>query len=122
MERLRRGTILPVLAISDSKSDPQANLYRLFGYDKRRFYIGLKLDNVLLVRLGVVSYGLYVYHELLLIAFQRILPSSHGWGFVLWWLSSLTATVITALASCRVLESPFLRLKERFAIVKSRPM
>jgi peptidoglycan/LPS O-acetylase OafA/YrhL len=37
-------------------------------------------------------------------------------------LSSLTATVITALASYRVLESPFLRLKERFAIVKSRPM
>jgi peptidoglycan/LPS O-acetylase OafA/YrhL len=87
-----------------------------------RSVIGLKLDNVLLVRLGVVSYGLYVYHELFLVAFQRVLPSSHGWGFVLWWLSSLTATVITALASYRVLESPFLRLKERFAIVKSRPM
>ena len=87
-----------------------------------RSVTGAKLDNVVLVRLGIVSYGLYVYHELFLKIFNRILPSSHGEGFFLWWFASLTATILTALASYRVLEVPFLKLKERFAIVKSRPV
>jgi peptidoglycan/LPS O-acetylase OafA/YrhL len=87
-----------------------------------RAAIGIKLDNRFLVRLGVVSYGLYVYHELYLNYFNRILPSTHGLGFVLWWVLSLTCTVITALISYRFLETPFLKLKERFAIVKSRPV
>jgi peptidoglycan/LPS O-acetylase OafA/YrhL len=84
--------------------------------------IGIKLDNRFLVRLGVVSYGLYVYHRLFLTWFNRILPSTHGWGFVLWWILALSCTTITALASYRWLETPFLRLKKRFTIVKSRPV
>lgn len=87
-----------------------------------RAVIGIKLDNRFLVRLGVVSYGLYVYHRLFLTWFNRIVPSTHGWGFVLWWLLALSCTTITALASYRWLETPFLRLKKRFTIVKSRPV
>jgi peptidoglycan/LPS O-acetylase OafA/YrhL len=87
-----------------------------------RAVIGIKLDNRFLVRLGVVSYGLYVYHRLFLTWFNQILPSTHGWGFVLWWLLALSCTTITALASYRWLETPFLRLKKRFTIVKSRPV
>ncbi len=84
--------------------------------------IGLRLDHPFLVRLGVVSYGLYVYHRLFLTWFNRILPSTHGWGFVLWWLLAFSCTTITALASYRWLETPFLKLKKRFTIVKSRPV
>jgi len=84
--------------------------------------VGLKLNNRLLVRLGIVSYGLYVYHEFFLNGFNRILPNTHGWGFVLWWVLSLTSTMMAALASYRWLESPFLKLKERFSVVKSRPV
>ena len=87
-----------------------------------RAVIGIKLNNAILVRLGVVSYGLYVYHEFFLNLFNRILPSTHGWGFVLWWLLSLCGTIIAALASYRWLESPFLKLKERFSVVQSRPV
>ena len=87
-----------------------------------RAVVGVKLDYPVLVRLGVVSYGLYVYHEFFLNLFNRILPSTHGWGFVWWWLLSLCGTTIAALASYRWLESPFLRLKERFSFVKSRPV
>jgi peptidoglycan/LPS O-acetylase OafA/YrhL len=87
-----------------------------------RAVIGIKLDNAFLVRLGVVSYGLYVYHELFLNWFNRILPSTHGWSFALWWVLSLLCTMVTALASYRWLERPFLKLKERFAVVKSRPV
>jgi peptidoglycan/LPS O-acetylase OafA/YrhL len=87
-----------------------------------RSVIGITLKNPFLVRLGVVSYGLYVYHQLFLNIFNRILPSTHGLGFVVWWILSLGCTTITALASYRWLETPFLKLKERFAIVKSRPV
>jgi peptidoglycan/LPS O-acetylase OafA/YrhL len=87
-----------------------------------RAAVGLKLNNRILVRLGMVSYGLYVYHELFLHVFNRVLPDTHGWGFLLWWVLSLIATTITALASYRWLESPFLRMKERFSIVQSRPV
>jgi peptidoglycan/LPS O-acetylase OafA/YrhL len=87
-----------------------------------RSAVGLKLNNRLLVRLGIVSYGLYVYHEFFLDRFNGMLPNTHGWGFVLWWVLSLTSTMMAALASYRWLESPFLKLKERFSVVKSRPV
>lgn len=87
-----------------------------------RAFIGINLDYRLLVRLGVVSYGLYVYHELFLNIFNRILPTTHGWGFVLWWIFALAGTTVTAFVSYRWLESPFLRLKKRFTVVRSRPV
>jgi peptidoglycan/LPS O-acetylase OafA/YrhL len=74
------------------------------------------------VRLGKISYGLYVWHFTgLLIAFN-LFPLVHGWqrfgttalGFVL--------TLFLAFASYRWVESPFLRLKDRFTTVLSRPV
>jgi peptidoglycan/LPS O-acetylase OafA/YrhL len=87
-----------------------------------RAAVGAKLNHPVLVRLGVVSYGLYVYHELFMHVLNWIMPPHHVLGFVLWWVSSLFCTMIAAFASYRWLESPFLRLKHRFAIVKSRPV
>ncbi len=87
-----------------------------------RAAVGLNINNPILVRLGTVSYGLYVYHSLFLTYLNKYLPSTHGWGFVLWWVLGFSLTTITALASYRWLESPFLKLKERFTIVKSRPV
>lgn len=84
--------------------------------------IGLNLKHRYLVRLGMVSYGLYVYHELLLEGFNWLLPNTHGWGFVIWWILSLGFTILVALASYRLLESPFLKLKEKFSVVRSRPI
>jgi peptidoglycan/LPS O-acetylase OafA/YrhL len=74
------------------------------------------------VRLGKVSYGLYMLHFTgLLIVATVIRPvgrlellASMALGFVM--------TVILALASYRWIESPFLRLKERFSTVTSRPV
>jgi peptidoglycan/LPS O-acetylase OafA/YrhL len=74
------------------------------------------------VRLGKVSYGLYMLHftGLLLVA-TAIRPvgrlellASKALGFVM--------TLILAFASYRWIESPFLRLKERFSTVLSRPV
>lgn len=89
-----------------------------------RAAIGLRLNHRWLVRLGVVSYGLYVYHEFLLHYVQLALPATltHTPKFVVWWIVSFAGTILVALASYRWLEMPFLRLKERFAIVRSRPL
>lgn len=69
------------------------------------------------VQLGRISYGLYVFHQGSLLLTHRFLT-----GRVLG--SLLVAAVITiglAKVSYRFLERPALRLKERWAVVPSRP-
>ncbi len=74
------------------------------------------------VRLGKVSYGLYLWPLTgILIAKAAIHPISgmaqlaaKGVGFVV--------TVVLAFTSYRFLEAPFLKLKDRFATVLSRPV
>ncbi|WP_035352116.1 acyltransferase family protein [Edaphobacter aggregans] len=80
------------------------------------------LTGTWVVSLGKVSYGLYLLHLIgLLIAKSLLHPVSgtaqlatKAFGFVL--------TTILAFASYRWVESPFLRLKDRFARVLSRPV
>jgi peptidoglycan/LPS O-acetylase OafA/YrhL len=74
--------------------------------------------------LGKISYGLYVFHML------AIHLSLKLWGgyvhnfraFLACWCLSLLMTFAMAAASYKYFESPFLRLKERFTRVKSRPV
>jgi peptidoglycan/LPS O-acetylase OafA/YrhL len=71
-----------------------------------------------LVYLGRISYGLYVFHLLALkvadIVHARFgLLSASAIGFLL--------TIVSAMLSFQVLEKPFLRLKERYSHVLSRP-
>jgi len=74
--------------------------------------------------LGKISYGLYVFHEscLLLthIASHRIpFVRLHPWLLV--YTVPLPLTIAIASLSYRYFETPFLRLKERFETVHSRP-
>lgn len=73
-----------------------------------------------LVYLGKISYGLYVYHMGVMMLLAHIAPKFPHDYFVRWVLV-LALTIAMASLSYRYLESPFLRLKERFAFVKSRP-
>lgn len=74
--------------------------------------------------LGKISYGLYVFHML------AIHLSLKLWGgyvhnlssFVASWCVSLLLTFAMAAVSYKYFESPFLRLKERFTRVESRPV
>jgi peptidoglycan/LPS O-acetylase OafA/YrhL len=84
--------------------------------------IGFPIRNSMLIKLGTVSYGLYVYHELVIYLMSRAFPRPRAIGFVVWWVLCLGLTVAIALASYRWLESPFLRLKRRFTVVKSKPI
>lgn len=69
-----------------------------------------------LVKVGQLSYGLYMYHYVVLL-FSDDLAQRFGLGGRPFWRLALTAVAIFALAgvSWRYVERPFLRLKERFS-------
>ena len=75
-----------------------------------------------LLYLGKISYGLYVLHEFAHFCAMRLMPASTPLQVVAQSVVGLALTIVLAAASYRWLESPFLRLKERFAHVQSRPV
>ena len=68
-----------------------------------------------LIYLGRISYGLYVYHLLLI----KLLLLTR-WGFWVRQPLALASTIACAAASYSLLEKPFLQLKQRFTIIRSR--
>jgi peptidoglycan/LPS O-acetylase OafA/YrhL len=68
-----------------------------------------------LVKAGQLSYGLYMYHYVVLLLSDD-LAQRFGLGGRPFWRQALTAATIVALAalSWRYVERPFLRLKDRF--------
>jgi peptidoglycan/LPS O-acetylase OafA/YrhL len=76
------------------------------------------------VYLGKISYGLYIYHGMCVpISFQIAGRLLHRWNHInpLAIVSiSLPLTILCAVTSYRFFETPFLRLKDRFAVVQTR--
>lgn len=77
------------------------------------------LSNPITVYLGKISFGLYVYHVLAIKIGQSY---SHVLGIHGKFIIALLITILLATISYFMLEVPFLRLKERFAKVPSRPV
>jgi len=74
-----------------------------------------------LVYLGRISYGLYVFHSLFIRAFG--VPSTHApLARLMRAMAALLATIVVAAVSYHWFERPFLRLKESFTHVRSRPV
>lgn len=73
------------------------------------------MRNPILMYLGRISYGLYVFHCTALILARTFVP-----GLAIPVAAILT--IILAIASYRWLESPFLRLKKSFEHLPSRPV
>jgi peptidoglycan/LPS O-acetylase OafA/YrhL len=80
------------------------------------------LRSPVLVYLGRISYGLYVFHRLGIRIGFAVLGgiATRSSGFVVFWLFSLLTTIGMASLSYFILERPFLRLKSRYAVVQSR--
>jgi len=78
--------------------------------------------NRVLLYLGKISYGLYVLHEFAHFCAIHLVHASTPFMVVAQSIVGLALTILLAAASYRWLESPFLRLKERFAHVQSRPV
>jgi peptidoglycan/LPS O-acetylase OafA/YrhL len=74
------------------------------------------------VRLGKISYGLYMLHFIGLLFMIDLVHPPRGWTLLTTKALGLLLTALLAWASYRWIESPFLRLKDRFATVLSRPI
>ena len=85
---------------------------------------GSLFGSPVLVYLGRISYGLYVYHRLALDLVRHWLGEAttlQPWfAFLLVPLMTLAFTIALAAVSFRFVEEPFLRLKRRFTHVRSR--
>ena len=83
------------------------------------------LENRVMNYLGKISYGIYVIHPLLifvgswLVKSTGILLNAHGGGHWIVFASVSTLTILLASLSYKSLEMPFLKLKDKFSVVKS---
>ena len=74
-----------------------------------------------LLYLGKVSYGIYMYGNILvLVVIKKFLPLLHVNNIYLYFLVIFTASLIVPVISYELMEKPFLKLKQRFALVKTR--
>ncbi|MDP8984889.1 MAG: acyltransferase [Pseudomonadota bacterium] len=78
-----------------------------------------------LVYLGKISYGLYMFHFIAIDIVTRLESDAHFSPVIATALRgciALPVTILAAALSYRFFETPFLRLKERFTFVTSRPI
>jgi peptidoglycan/LPS O-acetylase OafA/YrhL len=80
--------------------------------------LGSRFSNPVLVYLGRISYGLYVWHVLALALVSLVLKKYSP----LHALAGFAVTILLSAISYRWLEQPFLKLKKRFTHVASRPV
>ena len=84
--------------------------------------LGAPIRSSVLEYLGKVSYGLYVYHVAALALVDRYYRAHGVTHEVLRPILGLIVTIGVAAISYRYLEMPFLKLKQRFTFVHSRPL
>lgn len=83
------------------------------------------LENRLMNYLGKISYGIYVIHPLLIFVGSWIVKSAgllsniHRGGHLMVFAGISVLTILLASLSYKYLEMPFLRLKDKFSVVKS---
>jgi peptidoglycan/LPS O-acetylase OafA/YrhL len=83
-------------------------------------------ERSLISRLGRISYGMYVYHTVVIVALGALLKYSglmvEGWlTKVTFAIIALGISIIVSHFSFRYFEKPFLRLKTRFRIKEEDP-
>ncbi len=87
----------------------------------------LKLRAAGFTLLGNISYAMYLLHEIAIGIVMRLISSATGSHYesitanVALHLIGIAATIVVAIVAYKFYELPFLRLKSRYAVVKSGP-
>jgi len=86
----------------------------------------LNLQNKLFDYLGMISYGIYMYHLLIIVALLNFMKMMFDWKGelsmgqnIFIYLAAVVLTAVVSSLSYRYLETPFIRLKKRFTMIKS---
>lgn len=122
--------LLPVLYLYLPKIDPITNLIFCPIYAILILNIALETPSVIkanhpiLVHLGTISYGMYIYHSifiaLTITMLERLkLPFSSIFTNIVLYLAAFLLTIFVSSISYRFIEKPFLKLKAKFMIIKS---
>ena len=86
------------------------------------------LENKVMNYLGKISYGIYVIHPILLYVGTRTIGAwlsgcealqNQGWWFAIIFIAVTGLTILIAGLSYKYFEMPFLRMKDKFSVVKS---
>ena len=86
--------------------------------DKRRNRI---LEFKPLLYLGKISYGIYMYGNILvLVVIKKIMYGFHINNIYLYFTLIIILSLIIPVISYELLEKPFLKLKQRFSLIKTR--
>ncbi len=84
----------------------------------------IRLTNPVLNYLGTISYGIYLFHSIA-VATVIIVLNKYGFNFSSWFTNLLLyigasgATILISSLSYRLFESPVLKFKSKFMIIKS---
>lgn len=116
-----------VLVLLASNSSAAASLvgYSVIGAGCLAALLGAVQSNFTfrpIVYLGKISYGIYIYHQLMIRVAERGLEAGGIASPVAVLALSIALTIAAAAASYHFYEARFLRLKDRFAVVLSRPV
>jgi peptidoglycan/LPS O-acetylase OafA/YrhL len=85
--------------------------------EKRKNSISYKFFSYL----GKISYGIYMFHNILIIiVIKKILINNQIYSWTIFWITYILMTLILAYISFEFYEKKFLKLKEKFSIVKTR--
>jgi len=82
----------------------------------------LNLDANVFDFLGKISYGIYVYHPLVILMFTKLLTGMEMqsvYKYILVYVSITGATVLTAYLSYEYIEKHFLKLKRKVSVIQS---
>lgn len=71
-------------------------------------------DNLWISKLGKYTYGLYLFHTIVIMLFSRVIVSSLDFSWQIILLLSLLGTIIVSIISYNIFEKQFLKLKARF--------
>ena len=96
--------------------------YLILAASTGKFFVNLELP--LLKSLGKYSYGIYVYHavlsQLVLMVFMKFLPGKSVFTYdIIFPLTCIVVTAVVAGLSYELYEKHFMKLKQKFTIIKN---